>query len=765
MSKRAPLTRRFLIAFLMMIYGVSLVRVFAADPALPVTFIDTTYSLPSGQTWTVHQGDNLQNAIDNAALGDVIVLEAGATFTGNYKLPNKTSGSGWIYIISSQLGQLPEGVRVKPEDSIHMPKIVSPNSMPAITTMFSAHHYRFAGVEFSVDAGNYNLILMGYGLTNYSDPLWSDHAATTVEQLPTHITFDRCYVHSTSLQNWARTGILAGGNYVAVIDSYISNFKDGSDAQAICSWFGEGPFKIVNNYLEATGENIMFGGEKIPIPNNVPSDIEVRGNYFHKPFCWMIGDPNFVMNWTVKNLFELKCAQRVLLSGNVFENNWALEGQNSSGQRATAIVLTVRNQYGDSPWAVVQDVTFTNNIIRHVGRGFNILGTDDNYSSQQTKRILIQNNLLEDLNCIYYYNSGSSGFNFCTPKDKAPSLDVTIRNNLLLHAGAPGSTMYFGDYSKVAENFKFENNIVTHADYGVIGCAVGEGSVALNAFTTIYNFQKNLIINQPGERIYDYLKTHIAGLYPTDNFYAFNMRDVGFSNFSNKDYVLDPSSLYKNAGTDGKDLGPDWGALNSATANSVHGGGGLSSNQAPQVNAGQNQSIVFPADTQLSGQVSDDGIPGGRVSFFWRKVSGTGNVTFSNTSILNPTVQFSSLGVYVLRLVAYDGDLISCDDVQISVTNPNGTVPSGYDVNVISPQTGTNAQIGFSCNGQTHVMIKIYSRGGLVRELVNQDYATGIYTVLWDGKNGDGSKVASGIYTATLDIGGKKTKKKIAVVR
>ena len=51
----------------------------------------------------------------------------------------------------------------------------------------------------------------------------------------------------------ARTGILANGRYVAVIDSNISNFKTttSNDAQAICVWFGAGPFKIVNNYLKA----------------------------------------------------------------------------------------------------------------------------------------------------------------------------------------------------------------------------------------------------------------------------------------------------------------------------------------------------------------------------------------------------------------------------------------------------------------------------------------------------------------------------------
>ena len=51
-------------------------------PELPREYIDTTYQLPTGgTTHTVNAGDDLQAAIDAANPGDVIVLEAGATFT------------------------------------------------------------------------------------------------------------------------------------------------------------------------------------------------------------------------------------------------------------------------------------------------------------------------------------------------------------------------------------------------------------------------------------------------------------------------------------------------------------------------------------------------------------------------------------------------------------------------------------------------------------------------------------------------------------
>ena len=44
------------------------------DPVLP-TSVDTTYSLPGGTLWTPADDAAYQNALDNAALGDVIQIQ------------------------------------------------------------------------------------------------------------------------------------------------------------------------------------------------------------------------------------------------------------------------------------------------------------------------------------------------------------------------------------------------------------------------------------------------------------------------------------------------------------------------------------------------------------------------------------------------------------------------------------------------------------------------------------------------------------------
>src|SRR2546425_4541704 len=290
-------------------------------PQLPQVFLNTTYAPPvGGQVISVNEGDDLQTALNQANPGDIIELQAGATFTGNFNLPAKT-GSDWIYIRSSAIASLPApGTRVSPAQASLMPKIVSPDTEPAIRSDFGAHHYRFVGVEIattyaSTAATNYNLIILGEDLLG--------NRATSVSQLPTDIVFDRSYIHGTPTGN-ARCGIRLNALRAAVIDSYLSDFHEvGADSQAINVSNSPGPLKIVNNYLEGAGENVMFGGADPKITNLVPSDIEIRSNHFFKPLKWRVGDPSYAgIHWSVKNIFELKNAQRLLVDGNILENNW-----------------------------------------------------------------------------------------------------------------------------------------------------------------------------------------------------------------------------------------------------------------------------------------------------------------------------------------------------------------------------------------------------------------------------------------------------------
>src|SRR5205823_11244133 len=94
----------------------------------------------------------------------------------------------------------------------------------------------------------------------------------TADTLPHHIIVDRCYLHGDPRRG-TRRGIALNSRDSAVINSYLSDFKEaGADSQAIVGWNGPGPFRITNNYLEASGENVMFGGADPASDGLVPSD-------------------------------------------------------------------------------------------------------------------------------------------------------------------------------------------------------------------------------------------------------------------------------------------------------------------------------------------------------------------------------------------------------------------------------------------------------------------------------------------------------------
>jgi hypothetical protein len=94
-------------------------------------------------------------------------------------------------------------------------------------------------------------------------------------------------------------------------------------------------------------------------------------------------------------------------------------------------------------------------------------------------------------------------------------------------------------------------------------------------------------------------------------------------------------------------------------------------NQSPTVNAGSNQTIVFPGNAVLDATVTDDGEPNppGSVATTWSQVSGPGTVTIGDPSAIDTTASFPAVGAYVLRLTANDGELLASDDITITVVD------------------------------------------------------------------------------------------------
>ena len=481
-----------------------------SPPELPRAEVQLPGAGTSGVVRVVANSDDFQSAIDDAKPGDVIALLPGSVYRGSLTLPKK-EGDEWITIRTNVPdGTFPvRGTRVGPSDARMMPVIES-DDQSAIQAEAGAHHYRFIGIEIRPKAGVYirNLVLLGVG-------------ANTVEDLPHHLIFERCYVHGDPNVG-GRRGIALNTRDAAVVDSYFSDFKgEGEDTQAILVWNGTGPLAIINNYLEAAGENIMFGGSDPAIINLVPSDIVIRNNHLSKPLSWRNS------HWTIKNLFELKNARRVLIEHNLLEYNWP------QAQNGYSIVFTPRNQDGDSPWSMVRDITFRNNLVRHVSSGMNILGTDDIHPSQQTKRILIRDNVFDDVSNVNWEGFGN------VFQILSGAADITVDHNTAFETNA-----VLVASGELNHGFTFTNNIVLNAVYGVGGDNYyGDPAGALSSYFPGAVFRANVI---QGGRASD---------YPTGNFFPDSMSNIGFANYAGGDYRLQANSPYKNAGTDGKDIG------------------------------------------------------------------------------------------------------------------------------------------------------------------------------------------------------------------
>ncbi len=598
----------------------------------------------------VQASDDLQAVLNQAKPGDTILLEAGATFTGNFVLPEKgTASNNWITIRSSapDAELPPSGTRISPVSAHLLPKLVSPNSEAALRTTPGAHHFRLIGIEFTISPE----VKLNYGIVKFGEG-----NETSLDALPRDLVVDRCYIHGQPLADIAR-GAALNSAATSILNSYIADCHGiGFDTQAIASWNGAGPFTIINNYLEGAGENVLFGGVDPKIPNLVPSDIEFRRNQVAKPLAWKAGilskpanltgsaiassgllaggatyyyrvaararagqsvtatsaasdeisvtlqagenlvqlnwsgvqlatvyriyrttdepaasqrnwiyyevdtsncpsaetlcpftdsgseatvagsaPPATATRWSVKNIFELKNARRVVIDGNIFENNWV------DAQNGLAILFTVRNQDGTAPWSVVEDVRFTNNIVRHTAGAINILGQDYNHPSEKVKNIKIVNNLFEDVNGKSW--GGGNGV-FLTITDVA---NITVIHNTILQSG--NIVIAYGEPSS---GVRFMNNILQHNDYGIIGDGTGTGKSTLNRYLPGKKFKGNAFIGgQPS-------------LYPEPNLFFPSIVDIGFTDPANGNYELIPASPLKARGTDGTDVGCDMKALRAA---------------------------------------------------------------------------------------------------------------------------------------------------------------------------------------------------------
>lgn len=535
-----------------------------------------------GSIISVNAGGDFQSALDNANCGDIIELEAGATFTGQFTLQAKYCDvKHWIWIrTSANDNQLPaEGQRATPcyAGVASLEGRPQYNCKKATNVMAKVQMDKIGNGPFQIAPAANFYRLIGLEVTRANNTPGPASLVST-QGTADHIVFDRSWFHGAA-QDETYNGIsLSGMTNAAIVDSYFNDFHcigACTDAHAIHGGTGEtqdGPFKIQDNFLEAAGEDIMFGGGPSKYS---PSDIEILGNHFWKPWQWMPGNKPFIGTpqgkpFIVKNHLELKNAIRVLVDGNLLENIWG-----GFSQTGFAILLTPKNQRmqggrNGCPTCEVTDVTVRYVHIAHAAGGIQMATSLSAGGGAATwgTRFSIHDVVVDDLSSNYVgpgiaYSLGNSW-----PKN---ALNTVTINHTTAFPDPSKSMMFIGNVVKTAHmsGFVFTNNLMPTADHPIWNtgnthsCAVKDVPLTTmkNCFTS-YQFANNGLIAPP--------PAFPPSTWPSNNMFPQTVGDVDFTDYNNGNggnYQLLSHSPYKNAGTDGKDLGADIVGLNQELAN------------------------------------------------------------------------------------------------------------------------------------------------------------------------------------------------------
>ncbi|MFZ3265300.1 MAG: hypothetical protein WA172_14945 [Terriglobales bacterium] len=535
-----------------------------------------------GKQIRVKANSDVQEAVESAKCGDTLLLAAGASFEIKDLPAKKCDDQHYITIRTDTPDSKlpPEGTRISPawagvSSLPGRPAYAQPAGGAAkqLATLIVkkppelGDHYRFIGLEW------------------VSDPAAHVGVLVTTEGAD-HIIFDRNWFHPSAGSEVGK-GILLfrGTRFIAIINSYLSGFycvaRSGActDASAIGGGNGQVPIstlKIYNNFLEASGENILFGGAGSEVN---PTDIEIRRNHLFKPLTWKEGEPGYTPAGSgnpviVKNNFELKSGVRVLFEANLLENSWG-----GFTQPGYSILLTPKSQGNRCPKCMVTDVTIRYNRIRNVGGVFEIANaySKDGGWTADGGRYSIHDLLADSVHDHDWKGQGT----FAILASRAPTLHDVAFDHVTAFVTGPifyvGDRLEGGDHTEKITNFSVTNSIFMPGDRRPAFASIGGGQAncahnaqragaeaVLDACFTHYRFEKNMIIGDKGgwpKGTIDVSSPKAAGIRDLEKGVS---KDARLCHAHTTGCTQ--ASPGASAGTDGKDIGADVDAIDAAIA-------------------------------------------------------------------------------------------------------------------------------------------------------------------------------------------------------
>lgn len=349
-----------------------------------------------------------------------------------------------------------------------------------------------------------------------------------------------------SVATWGSTFVQSiSGNTVTFTMPACHSYDGGNSCQT-----------IIGNPTPASGDPVRWRGLQ-------PNNILITRNLFAHNADWnslMDGD------CSGKGYLELKACTNCVFRGNVF---FGCTGQ----------TVTVRNQVGDFAWASLDNLSFESNLWEG-SNGVFISYLRDTSPTKKSQNVTFHNNLILGLtgNPVHF----PGGF---LSSNTGGGINTRITHNTVAWSktNQPGMTLngwqnFVGFFSGGAgqsntmEGFVFQNNIIP---IGVNVCFDGNTGLPMSSCWPSATISHNVLVNadnHPNEHI---------GIWWTNswpnNTVVSGYTPVGFTSPNSTlsiggNYILSGSSPFRNAGSDGTDIGYHHPTLVNALGYDPNGG-------------------------------------------------------------------------------------------------------------------------------------------------------------------------------------------------
>lgn len=306
------------------------------------------------------------------------------------------------------------------------------------------------------------------------------HPDGTIITCSDRTLLDRCRILGSA--SGQHRGVRVDGAGIRIVGCTITNIWKDIDTQAVVGWDGCRDLIVQDCLLEASGENVLFGGADASSADRMPENILIEGCTLSKPLAWRDQAAT-----TSKNLFELKAARSVMLRDCTLEYSW------EDGQAGFAIVLTPRNNDGGAPWSTIEHVVIEDCVIRHCGSGVQLMGDDDrgpSFASGRMSDVEIRGCSVEDIDPQAWGGSGRL-FQITRGPQRLVVTDCTLSGQHL------NSALTFEDPSVPCEGLVFQRTTMPSGEYGIKCPEVAMGAPTLDLYAPGYVWEDMTIVADP----------------------------------------------------------------------------------------------------------------------------------------------------------------------------------------------------------------------------------------------------------------------------